>query len=247
MIAGSTRNLPDDLLLSDGYDVAVSPEAIPLLDLSSWSTSDTDEQVDITLRLSLNEYVALATCVDVGRDIAYGDNSNYLWWLWCRAVNSLSGGGGVSNIEIAQLEERQNEGVNAGATLTNAWVVRPLNTSVKTYSWINLDVVNNEFTLQAGTYFVRAVSSVFGSNAARLALWRDGSIAALGVNGKSEPPTGATVTEMLELVAMLTMTVAQTYSLQMWTKKPNTTGMGRAVALPGFHETYSVLTVEKMA
>ncbi len=55
-----------------------------------WPTQDPDEPVSITLNLSLNEYVALASCIDVGSDIAYGDNAIYLWWLWVRSVNSMA-------------------------------------------------------------------------------------------------------------------------------------------------------------
>lgn len=47
--------------------------------------SDPNEKIDITLNLSLNEYIALASTVDVGRDIAYGIDTNLIWWIWCRA------------------------------------------------------------------------------------------------------------------------------------------------------------------
>lgn len=49
---------------------------------------DSDERVDIVLNLSLNEYVALATSVDVGRDIAYGEQEINIWYIWCRAIMS---------------------------------------------------------------------------------------------------------------------------------------------------------------
>lgn len=64
--------------------------SVTFLSLDDWNTEDPDERVDIVLNLSLNEYVALATCVDVGRDIAYGDNSLYLWWVWTRSLFSMS-------------------------------------------------------------------------------------------------------------------------------------------------------------
>lgn len=57
--------------------------------LESWSTEDANERVRVVFDLSLNEYVALASCVDVGRDIAYGDNSIYLWWIWVRSLLSM--------------------------------------------------------------------------------------------------------------------------------------------------------------
>jgi len=53
----------------------------------TWATTDPDEQVAITLHLSLNEYVALASAIDVGRDIAYGADSWQIWWIWIRAFS----------------------------------------------------------------------------------------------------------------------------------------------------------------
>jgi len=56
----------------------------------SWQTEDPDERVTITMELSLNEYVALATAVDVGRDIAFNEDSMKIWWIWIRSVNPVS-------------------------------------------------------------------------------------------------------------------------------------------------------------
>lgn len=67
---------------------SVTPNTPPIenLTLDGWVSNDPDERVPIVLDISLNEYVALATCVDVGRDIAFGDNSIYLWWVWVRSL-----------------------------------------------------------------------------------------------------------------------------------------------------------------
>jgi len=48
---------------------------------------DETTKVSVTMTLSLDEYVALATAVDVGRDIAFGDDSELIWWIWCRAFS----------------------------------------------------------------------------------------------------------------------------------------------------------------
>lgn len=55
-----------------------------------WQTTDNDEIVTITLTVSLNEFVALASAIDAGRDLAYGDKSIELWQIWIKAVNTLS-------------------------------------------------------------------------------------------------------------------------------------------------------------
>jgi hypothetical protein len=46
---------------------------------------DETTRVNVTLNLSLDEYVALATAIDVGRDIAFAEDSELIWWTWVRA------------------------------------------------------------------------------------------------------------------------------------------------------------------
>lgn len=88
---GSIRPLKFPLRRSaDNESQTPNAPEVSLLSLDGWQTSDSDERVDIVLNLSLNEYVALSTCIDVGRDIAYGDNSIYLWWIWVRSIVSLN-------------------------------------------------------------------------------------------------------------------------------------------------------------
>lgn len=51
---------------------------------------DSDERIDVIMNLSLNEFVRIATAIDVGSDIAYGDEAVAVWWLWTRAIMSDS-------------------------------------------------------------------------------------------------------------------------------------------------------------
>jgi hypothetical protein len=60
------------------------------IDLSEWPTLNPDDRINIIINLSLNEYIAIAQTIDIGRDIAYGDNSIYIWWLWSRMLESMS-------------------------------------------------------------------------------------------------------------------------------------------------------------
>lgn len=86
---GSTRKLNYPLNRSE--DMESETPLIPegFLSLEEWSTTDSDERVDVVMNLSLNEYIAIANVVDVGRDIAYGDNSLYIWWVWIRMLKSM--------------------------------------------------------------------------------------------------------------------------------------------------------------
>lgn len=87
---GTTRKLTRRLIYSEDMESVVGDEDITNIDLSSWSESDPDVKISIVLNLSLNEYIALASTVDVGRDIAYGDHSIFIWWLWVRSLESMA-------------------------------------------------------------------------------------------------------------------------------------------------------------
>lgn len=47
---------------------------------------DSDEKITVLFRLSLNEFVALATAVDVGSDIAFGNDGIKVWYLWAASI-----------------------------------------------------------------------------------------------------------------------------------------------------------------
>lgn len=55
----------------------------------TWATNDPDEKVTITMNISLNEFVAIASSVDVGRDIAYGEDAIKIWWIWSRSIRTM--------------------------------------------------------------------------------------------------------------------------------------------------------------
>jgi len=72
--------------LTETYEqTAITPDDGTPLETISGFPPDNTEQTDIVLKLSLDEYVALATAIDVGRDIAFADDSELIWWIWNRA------------------------------------------------------------------------------------------------------------------------------------------------------------------
>lgn len=89
-ILGSTRPLHYPLDRNADIQSDTPNDTVNFVDLSEWGTTDPDERQDIVLQLSLNEYLALADTIDVGRDIAYGDNSIEIWFTWVRGLISLS-------------------------------------------------------------------------------------------------------------------------------------------------------------
>lgn len=111
---GSTRKIKFPLVRNADVE-SETPEspAVLVQDLTGW-TGDSDERVNIVLNLSLNEYIALATCVDVGRDIAYGDNSLYIWWIWVRSLVSMN----LCDDIIACIEDTESGVSDAILTIT---------------------------------------------------------------------------------------------------------------------------------
>jgi len=65
-------------LVEEGVDSFTLPEF----------PADSDERTTLLLNLSLREFVALATAIDVGSDIAFGEEAVAVWWLWTRSIMS---------------------------------------------------------------------------------------------------------------------------------------------------------------
>ena len=85
--AGNPRKLPYPLFRPETI-ISSGPQSGSINNLK-WPTSDPDEQVKIELRLSLKQYVKIASAIDAGRDIAYGSDSENIWWLWNVALASI--------------------------------------------------------------------------------------------------------------------------------------------------------------
>lgn len=58
-------------------------------DLATIFPADPDEITSVVLDLSLNQYVVLASVIDVGRDIAYPENSFGVWLLWVKVLQCM--------------------------------------------------------------------------------------------------------------------------------------------------------------
>lgn len=82
-----SRKLSYSLRQPEFQNDAISDTVVPQL---IWPSEDETEKVNIVVSLSLQEYTVLASCVDVGRDIAYGTDSNKAWLLWLRILKSMT-------------------------------------------------------------------------------------------------------------------------------------------------------------
>lgn len=101
---GSTRPLLGPLKNTLDMVSSTPDETIVFNTLAEWPTTDSDERVDLVFNLSLNEYVALAESIDVGRDIAFGDNSILIWFIWVRTLKAMS----ICDAIIACIEDPES-------------------------------------------------------------------------------------------------------------------------------------------
>jgi len=47
---------------------------------------DPDEIITVFFRWSLNNFIAMATAIDVGRDPAYSTDGDIIWWIWATSI-----------------------------------------------------------------------------------------------------------------------------------------------------------------
>jgi len=106
MFSAPQRHLPYPLDRASNLERVV-PEGLEVCGLPEFP-EDSDEQITVLFRLSLNQFVALATAIDVGSDIAYGDDGIPVWFLWAASVMCAS-----FCEEMATCLEEQNEDVVA--------------------------------------------------------------------------------------------------------------------------------------
>lgn len=51
-----------------------------------FNPDEPDEPVDIHIRMSMSQFTAIASAIDIGRDIGFGERSYELWRTWCKAL-----------------------------------------------------------------------------------------------------------------------------------------------------------------
>lgn len=84
------RPLVWPLTLSGSDGSFTGDETDEFLNLIDWPSEDDSERVSVVMKISLQEFVALGNSIDVGSDIAYNGNSAYIWYVWLRALKSMT-------------------------------------------------------------------------------------------------------------------------------------------------------------
>lgn len=106
MFTAPPRNLQFPLDRAAALD-ALTPAGEEVCGLPQFP-EDSDERITVLFRLSLNEFVALASAVDAGSDVAFGADAVKIWWLWVANVMCAS-----FCEEMAQCLTDQNEALMA--------------------------------------------------------------------------------------------------------------------------------------
>lgn len=84
------RPLKWPLSLSGGDDEFTGEASESFISLVNWPVVDTTERINVIMNLSRDEYQAITNTVDVGRDIAYNDNSGQIWYIWLRMLQTMT-------------------------------------------------------------------------------------------------------------------------------------------------------------
>lgn len=86
--------------LKEPQDYSIVPVEGTVTNLTpDFFPSDSDERIDVVFNLSLNEFVTIASALDIGSDIGWGTERNSVWWTWIR---SLIGIGGTVDCETVE-------------------------------------------------------------------------------------------------------------------------------------------------
>lgn len=158
-------------------------------------------------------------------------------------MEAPAGGGLFSSYAIIRDEKTQN---TSGGTFTSgAWRTRDLNTEVADPDAI-VSISSNQFTLAAGTYFIRAVAPAYRVNQHQTRLWNvtDGSLLVLGkvLHGLS------TVNVVSDSWAICRFTLAASKAIELQHRGTTTRATdGFGIAANFDTEVYSVVEIFKEA
>jgi len=114
----ASRALPYPLSYPDFPETAPETAGSVTKVTADFFPVDPDEKIDVVFNLSFNEFTAIASSVDIGRDIGYGEQSTLVWWTWIRSLIGI-GGVPVTCEDIADCIETDIDVQNAIATNEN--------------------------------------------------------------------------------------------------------------------------------
>jgi hypothetical protein len=168
------------------------------------------------------------------------DSANALSY-WVGGVRSYP------KIGYAILEHQLASGSNGGTATTGSWLTRPLNTEVIDVG-NNVVLAANQFTLEPGTYFIRANAFFYRTNHSRLRIQNitDSVTAIQGINGFANgggtDPDGANS----DCFGIVTIAVDTAFELQYrCTRGQTSDGLGQASSM-GVNEIFAQVEINKI-
>ena len=200
------------------------------------STTVTDEQV------RLRHFVVVASAQN---NASVFDWSNYMAALAGKANVDL---GNVTNNAIGFYffaKDVKAQGVAGGSSAANTWQTRDINTI--TVNRIGATLANNQVTVPAGTYKIRARVPGSVVNIFRVAIYNATAGTYLEFSGSQRADTSYADNIYAEVEGEFTFTVPTKIELRFWSSiSYATTGFGYASNTPGVSESYSEITIWKM-
>lgn len=140
-------------------------------------------------------------------------------------VASEAGGGGGLFASYALLEDQKAQATAGGTITANTWLTRDLNTEVADPDGI-VSISSNQFTLQAGTYLIRARAPAWFAEQHKIRLRNitDGATTAMG---RSNYAAGTNSDSESTLSARVTIAGAKAFEIQHLSRQTRATdGMG---------------------
>jgi len=151
--------------------------------------------------------------------------------------------------KFAVIEESQAQNTAGGGSTATTWTTRVLNNEVVDSGTI-VSISGNEFTLPAGTYSVFVNSpfvcsaSATGHGRLRLRNVTDASIVQVSANHAMFVNTAVNMT----MLAIFTIANTKAFTIQYYiTQARATNGLGIALNVSGETETYTQVSIEKIA
>jgi len=120
-----------------------------------------------------------------------------------------------SGVDVIHLQEQQSSGTNGGNFTSGAWRTRVLNTEVADVGG-HCSLSSNQFTLDAGTYVIKATAPAFLVNQHQLKLYNvsDSADVILGVNEYAYSNTTYGNAVAAHLDGVFTIASSKTFELQ---------------------------------
>jgi len=145
---------------------------------------------------------------------------------------------------VAIIADVKAQGVHGGSSLAASWNTRNLNTEIDDPQGI-VSIASNQFTLQAGTYYIEWACPVYDVGTHVTRLWNV-TTSSLAATGKSTPASATyNVSNDSSGATIQTVTSATAFKLQHYTTSAKaSTGLG--IGAPSGNSVFTLVKIHKI-